>query len=49
MIQTYSISQKRLHSEDMGDDPDLHAVWIDLLNPVPDEVRPIGADVLGYI
>ncbi len=42
MIQTYNIAQKRLHPDDVAAVPDLNAVWIDLLNPEPDEVKPLS-------
>lgn len=42
MIQTYHIAQNRLHPDDMAAAPGLDAVWIDLLNPEPEEVKPLG-------
>ncbi len=46
MIQTYSTAQGFLHPDDMTAGPDLAATWIDLLNPGPEEVKPLG-DRLG--
>lgn len=46
MIQTYTIAQNRLHRDDMVTAPEPGAIWIDLLNPLPEEVKPLG-DRLG--
>lgn len=46
MIQTYNIAQKRLHPDKVAAELNLNAVWIDLLNPEPDEVKPL-IDHLG--
>lgn len=42
MIQTYNTAQDRLLPDDMASGPDLDAIWIDLLNPDPAEVKPLG-------
>lgn len=47
MIQTYSTAQGLLLPDDMTEGPDLAATWIDLLNPGPEEVKPLG-DRLGF-
>lgn len=46
MIRTFSTAQSRLQPDDAAASPDLSAIWIDLVNPSPDEVAPLG-DRLG--
>ncbi|MFN2305649.1 MAG: magnesium transporter CorA family protein [Paracoccaceae bacterium] len=42
MLQTYTVDQNRLHRDIMDAGPNLDAVWIDLLDPTPQEVGPLG-------
>ncbi|MCX2722083.1 magnesium/cobalt transporter CorA [Roseibium salinum] len=42
MIKTYSIAESRLVSDENTSSPDLNAVWIDLQDPGPEEVAPLG-------
>ncbi len=42
MIHTYSTAQNRLRPGDRAADPDLTATWIDLVNPEPEEVKPLN-------
>ncbi|MBS1304101.1 magnesium/cobalt transporter CorA [Loktanella sp. SALINAS62] len=46
MIRTFSTDQSRLQPDDTVGSPDLSATWIDLVNPSPEEVAPLG-DLLG--
>lgn len=42
MLQTYTVDQNRLHRDIMDAGPNLDAVWIDLLDPTPQEFGPLG-------
>lgn len=42
MIQTYSTAENRLRPGSRAAAPDLTATWIDLVNPEPEEVKPLN-------